>query len=364
MKIAILGAGNTGCSIAADYALRGHEVALIKTSHAVHDDNFAFLESNGGAMTMDEFGEVKTARIGLVTRGLAAVQGAQIVLVCVQTGCHRELLERVVPRLSAGQLLLIIPGYLSTAYALRSGAAEGVIIAEAESAFIDGRIMRPGYFRVGFRNVLNPVGVYPRSALPAAKALLDGLGTPFAYLDSVAEAALHNPNMIVHTVGAVMSIPRVEATGGEYCMYHEVFTPAVWNMLEALDGEKMAVLKHLGFRPLAYVDACRERNSLNRDEDAKAVFFRYAAMPTRAKGPTSVHSRYITEDVPQGLVMLESMGLALGVPTPVATALIELASAALGYDMRASGRSVEALGRDTIHTILSDRPGQEEKCPT
>ena len=40
MKIAVLGAGNSGCALAADYAFRGHEVTLIKTSHALHDENF------------------------------------------------------------------------------------------------------------------------------------------------------------------------------------------------------------------------------------------------------------------------------------------------------------------------------------
>ncbi|MEI3160628.1 MAG: NAD/NADP octopine/nopaline dehydrogenase family protein [Oscillospiraceae bacterium] len=137
---------------------------------------------------------------------------------------------------------------------------------------------------MGFRNVRNPIGVYPHSALPAAREVLDRLGTPFVYLKSVAEAALHNPNMIVHTVGAVMSIPRIEATHGDFCMYHEAFTPSAWNLLEALDGEKMRVLEQLGCDPVPYVEACKFRNSLDDARDAKEVFFAYAAMPERAKG--------------------------------------------------------------------------------
>ena len=34
MNIAILGAGNSGCALASDYAARGHEVTLTKTSHS------------------------------------------------------------------------------------------------------------------------------------------------------------------------------------------------------------------------------------------------------------------------------------------------------------------------------------------
>ena len=237
MNIAILGAGNSGCALAADYAARGHEVTLIKTSHSLHDDNFSHLCATGGRMRIHEFGTDTACVIAHLSRDVADVRGKDIVLLCTQTGYHPDVLRRVVPFLTPGQILLMIPGYLSTAYALGLHPADGVIFAEAESNFIDGRIGAPGEFQVGFRNVRNPIGVYPHNALPAAREVLDRLGTPFVYLKSVAEAALHNPNMIVHTVGAVMSIPRIEATHGDFCMYHEAFTPSTWNLLEALDGE-------------------------------------------------------------------------------------------------------------------------------
>lgn len=359
MNIAVLGAGNSGCALAADYAFRGHEVTLIKTSHALHDENFSWLTEHGGEMVMDEFGQEKPCRIAHLSRELKDIQGKDVVLLCTQTGYHKQVLERIAPYLSAGQILLIVPGYLSTAYVLSCCPVPGLIVAEAESNFIDGRISAPGRFHVGFRNVRNPIGVYPADAREKAREKLEGLGTPFTWLESVAEAALHNPNMIVHTVGAVMSIPRIEATGGDYCMYHEVFTPSVWNILEKLDGEKMDVLRALHFVPVPYVEACKFRNSLDDERDAKQVFFDYAAMPTRAKGPTSVNSRYITEDVSQGLVLLESMGAVLDVPTPVASALIALASAALGRDLRKDGRSLEALGRENVHRIIRDGKGGE-----
>lgn len=357
MKIAVLGAGNSGCALAADYSLRGHEVTLIKTSHSMHDDNFNFLLENGGRMVMDEFGSESLCRIAHISRDLNAVCGQDVVLVCLQTGFHLALLRRLVPLLSPGQILLINPGYLSTAYVLGLCDKPEFIIAESESNFIDGRISEPGRFHVGFRNVRNPIGVYPAAKAALARRKLDALGTPFVYLKSVVEAALHNPNMIVHTVGAVMSIPRIEATNGDYCMYHEVFTPSVWSILEALDGEKMRILSALGYEALPYVEACKFRNSLDDGRDAKAIFFDYAAMPSRAKGPSTVRSRYITEDVSQGLVMLESLGHSLDIPTPVASALIELASAALGFGLRAGGRSLEALGRKNIRKILADAEG-------
>lgn len=357
MKIAMLGAGNAGCAVSADLTMHGHEVTLIKTSHSMHEDNFAFLQKNEGRMTLSEFGDIKTAKIHKLSRDVADIKDAEIVIIYIQTNYHEQLIQRIAPHLQDGQILLINPGYFSTAYVLKHCPDKDIIIAEAESSFIDGRIMEPGYFRVGFRNVRNPIGIYPSARKEEAIAKLNQLGERFVYLDSVVEAAMHNPNMIVHTVGSVMSIPRIEKAKGDFCMYHEAYTrdnPATWRILEALDAEKMAVLEKLSFDRLSYVDACKYRNSLDDNIDAKEVFLNYSEMPTRAKGPTVVDSRYISEDVPQGLVMMEALGKALNVTTPIATGLIDIAGAALGRDLRAEGRTPERLGVENIEKILRD----------
>ncbi len=353
MKVAVLGAGNGGCAVAADMSARGHEVTLIKTSNSMHNDNFKYLLENNGRIVMVEKDKETITNISRVTTDLDLLSEAEVVIVYIQTNYHEELIERMVPHIRKGQIILFNPGYLSTAYMLKHHSCEGITIAEAESSFIDCRISEPGKIKVGFRNVRNPIGIFPTTNKESAEKVLNELGFPLVYLSSVVEAALHNPNLIVHTVGAVMSIPRIEKTKGEYCMYWEVFTPSVWNILEQLDKEKMDILESLGYDPIPYVEACKFRNSLDDSRDAKEVFFWYAAMPTRAKGPTSVDSRYITEDVSQGLVMLEALGKHLKIKTPVCTSLIELASFALGRDMRLMGRTPERLGVSNIEKIIA-----------
>lgn len=356
MKIAILGAGNAGCAVAADLTLKGHDVTLIKTSHAMHDDNFQYLQEHNGEMTLIEFGETKTAYINKVSRNIEDISQAEVVIIYIQTNFHEMLIKKICPHLLDNQIVLINPGYLSTAYFLKY-SDKNIIIAEAESSFIDGRIIKPGLFKVGFRNVRNPIGVFPRHRRAEAICKLNGLGERLVYLRSVIEAALHNPNMIVHTVGSVMSIPRIEKAKDEFCLYHEAYSReniATWRILEALDSEKMVILDHLGFARISYVDACKYRNSLDDNDNAKEVFLRYSAMDTRAKAPNKVDSRYISEDVPQGLVMLEAIGKALNIKTPICTSLIEIASAALGKDLRTDGRTIERLGISNIRRILSD----------
>lgn len=354
MKIAILGAGNMGCAIAADLTLKGHEMTLVKTSRAMHNETFDYLCAHGNQITLSEKGESRTAYIHKITTELSAITEAELVIVTIQTNYHEDLIQRIKPHLRDGQILMIVPGYFSTAYVLKHCPDIDLTIVEGESSPIDCRIDNYGVIKVGFRNVRNPLGVYPVSRTSMVMEKLDPLQLHYTYLSSVVEAALHNPNMIVHTVGAVMSIPRIEKTNGDYCMYWEAFTPSVWKMLEKLDDEKMDVLEKVGYERLPYVEACKFRNSLDDSIDAKAVFFEYAAMPTRAKGPVVVDSRYISEDVPEGLVMLEALGAHLGVATPVCTALIELATAALGRDLRQLGRTPERLGVDNLRKILAD----------
>lgn len=356
MNITIVGAGNSGSGLAADLTLKGHEVTLVKSSSShLHDRSFNTLVQNGQRMFIREDGQEKMVVLRKVTRSFDAISDADIVIVAVQSTYHDSLLERMKPYIRPGQIVLLNPGYFSTAFTLKHGYPEDVAIVEAQSSFLDCRVNDEAVVSVGFRNVRNPVAIYPYARRAQVIPKLRALDQNLVFLDSIAEAALHNPNLIVHTVGGVMSIPRIETMREQYCMYHEVFTPAVWRIVEALDCEKMDVLERLGCERVPYVEACKYRNSLDDTRDAKDVFFWYAAMPTRAMGPADIESRYITEDIPQGLVMLESLAQAKSVPVPVCMSLIELAGAALGRDLRAGGRTVEALGMDNIRTILDDR---------
>lgn len=115
----------------------------------------------------------------------------------------------------------------------------------------------------------------------------------------------------------------------------------------------MAVLDKLGMEPRAYVEACKFRNSEDLSADAKAVFFDYAQNDS-PEGPTVSDSRYITEDVPEGLVMLESLGSVLQIATPACSALIDIASACLNRDFRDNGRTVQKLELENIQKILGD----------
>lgn len=352
MNITIAGIGNAGTTIGADLSHKGHRVTLLKTSNKLHNDNYNYLKEHKKIKVQDLDYSYSTA-IAEVTEDVElAITSANVIIVFIQTNYHEALIERIAPFIKDGQTIILEPGYLSTCYFMKH-VKKQITVIEAESSPIDCRIIAPGSVKVLFKNVLNPFGVYPHENKAIAISILEELGYPFEIVTNVAEAALHNPNLIVHTIGAIFSIPRIEYTKGDYWMYKEVFTPHIWNIVEALDNEKMDILEKIGCKRLPYVEACKKRNSLDTSRNALEVFFDYAQNGS-PQGPDIPDSRYITEDVPQGLVMLESIGRAFDISTPVTTGLINCASAALKVNFRNNGRTVDSLGYDNIFRAINN----------
>lgn len=354
LNITVIGSGNGGTTIGADLSLKGHNVTLLKTSDKLNNEHFNKIKEDEGYIEIDYFGKKSITKFQKVTTSFkeALTKNTDLIIVYIQTNYHEGLIKKMSEYLHDNQVILIEPGYMSTAYFLQH-CSKNIIISEAESSPIDCRITEPGKVKTLFKNVRNPIGVYPVKRTDEAKKVLSKLEYTFTYTDSVIETALNNPNLIVHTIGAIMSIPRIEYTDGDYWMYKEVFTPSIWNLVEKLDEEKMNVLKHMNLNAVSYVDACRYRNSEDLTVNSKKVFFEYAQSGSPS-GPEVSNSRYITEDVPEGLVMLESLGQVMNISTTVCSSLIDIASASLNINFRKIGRTVDSLGEDQIRKILED----------
>ena len=354
MKILIIGTGNVATAMAADLTIKGNQVVILKTTNSMGMEHFQAIKENG--IVFKDGDKAKQVKLQAVVCNYEEAFNSEpeLIIVAVQTNYHEEVVRKMSKFLRKNHIVMFTPGYLSTAYILKYCKNEIPTVVEAESSVIDCRITKPGEVIVLFKNVRNPIGVFPKVKSKEILAKLNVLKYNYILTDSVVEAALHNPNLIVHTVGAIMSIPRIEYSNGEYWMYKEVFTPSVWNLVEDLDNEKMNIMGKLGIKKIEYVEACKIRNSEDLSSNAKEVFFEYANNSS-PKGPNVSNSRYITEDVPQGLVLLESLGKILSVSTPVCTALIEIAGSCLKENFRLEGRTIETFGEENLRKILQDK---------
>ena len=313
------------------------------------------LLKNRNHVWLKENGEYKETYIMKVTNVLDAIEDAEVVFVTIQSIYQEELYKSICQYLNSEQVLVCICSYMSSFY-LAQYCQSLPMIAETTGPYLEGRVeledmANEVVFRVGCRLTNSPLSLFNENRKEECMAKLKSLQECFNACYSVIESALLNPNMVLHTVGAIMSIPRIEYSAGNFCMYREAYTHknrATLNIMLRLDEEKKAVLKSLGARPVDIM----ESGGFLRGWDS---FFEYSESEDRAISPTSVRSRYITEDVSQGLVLLESIANRVGVEVPVATSLIDIAGAALDSDFRKDGRTISKLNAVRFIDHLSER---------
>jgi len=153
--------------------------------------------------------------------------------------------------------------------------------------------------------------------------------------------SLSNPNAMVHPAPTLLNAGRIESQSPfEY--YSEGVTPSLAALVEKLDAERLAVARALG------VDVPSVKDFYTMSYGVTGKDLHEQIQNVRAydgiKGPTNLNTRYLFEDIPTGLVPLAELGKALGVKTPLMSAVVELGSAVLGRSFWQEGRTLEKLG--------------------
>lgn len=337
---AVIGAGHGGLAMAGYIALRGHRVRLFGRDPEK-------VRTIGREVRLEGAIEGR-ARLDDVTSDIGrAIGGADVLMVVVPASAHAEVARACAPHLVDGQAVLLNPGRTAGAieflHTLREcGCEADVIVGEAQTFLYASRIAGPGAARV-FR-VKRRV---PVAALPAYRTgeLLWRLAPLFPQFEParwVWKTSLDNIGAMFHPAVLLLNSARIEGRAGTFEFYRDGITPAVGRVLEAIDGERVAVAHALGVRPLT----AREWLAEAYGADGVTLYDAIRANPgyEGIAAPDTLTHRYIAEDVPTGLVPMASLGRLLGVATPAIDALIELANAMHGVDYRERGRTLERLG--------------------
>ena len=348
-KVAIIGAGNSGCAHAIKLAKNGHSVRLIKTSNSMHNENFDLIERTRKIEYIDssENDEHGFVELDLVSKDLEqGLKDVDIVMVLTQSLQHRDLAPKISKYLKKGTIVFLIPGNLGSAVFAKYVNTDEVILVEGESTPYDARIEKPGCVRILFKNARNAISFYNKEHVKYLSTIDSLFGRHKFLRNNIIETALHNPNLVVHTIGVIMSVSRIENSGGNFCMYKEAFSDSVWNLISALDIEKNQVIEAFGGEALNYLDVAKWRNEEDLSMDSLTVFRSYSK--DAPVGPTSLDTRYIYEDVPMGLCLLENLGRLKNIATPITTSLINIANSLKQTDYRKIAYKMEEIKLPTI----------------
>jgi opine dehydrogenase len=323
-EICVVGAGNGGSGIAGDMTLAGHHCRLFEFPE--YDGNLTPIISQGG-IHVSGIARTGFAKVNLSTFDLSeAVKGADLIMVTTQALAHERVARELAPHLSDGQTVVLWPGSGGTLVFRKVWdelkMERRVLLAEAVTfPYCCRRLKGPG--TVNIHRVDGPRMLV--AALPAADtpSVLEALAGSYADVVqpavSVLEPALYNCNIIVHPVGALLNMGRIEFSKGEFWMYKEGLTHSVKKVIHRMDGERMALFRALQFAA------------------------------TSSKGPFNMGDRYITEDIPMGATLTLSLGRKTGVSMPTYESMIHLASVVNDTDYYATGRSLENLGLSELN---------------
>ena len=343
-EITILGGGNTAFAVAANLSLAGAAVTLCELPEFSEMVD-PIRESR--RITLDGVAKRGTAEVTRVTTDFAeGLAHSQLVLLIIPAYGHRAFAEACAPHLRGGQVVVLMPGTLGSLEFARilteRGAAEGVVVAETDTAPYVCRKMSPTSVHIwGVVEGLG-LGVLPSGEGERVRRLVERWFPGTELYPNVLACGLAAMNPVVHPAGVLLNAGRVEYSRGDFYFYEEGVTPGVCRLIYAVDRERLAIAKALDIE-LSPVDEAFHEAGFGPKGDLWATI-NGSRMLTALRAPGALDTRWLTEDVPYGLAAWSKLGEQLGVDCPIMRSLVELASATLDRDFWESARTPEHLG--------------------
>lgn len=346
-KIAILGAGNGGCGFAGHLALKGFEVSLYEDPQ--FKSNVEEIIERGG---IDVSGKIEGfGKLSVVSTNIEdVVPGADIVMVVVPAFVQIPVIEKALPYLEDGQVVVFNPDNFASLIFRKMLDSEGIDknIKIAGTASLLYACRRTGPAKVGIFYVkdLMYIAALPATDNDAVIQSLEDVYTLLVPAKSVLEVSFGNVNYVLHCPVAVLNAGWIEHTKGNFMFYWEGMTESVCRVMEEVDREKIEVARGIGF---SLMPAHEYLKNFYKSEKAGEDLHDFVTH-SRAHGgrgpdaPKDLHYRYVSEDVPNGLVPISLFGEMVGIPTPAIDSVITLASILNRADYRKEGRTLESLG--------------------
>ncbi len=343
-EVAFAGAGGVGFTGAALARSLGHGVTMWAPGAEGLDAILAGKPIVASGYINGEF-DVKG-----VEHPKALAESADVIWLAVSAYYQKLVIEQFVPFLEDRHTVLCIGGNLGAGglYLTKKlgEAGKKTKVAVMNGPMIAGR--RLSYTECGtapFRSSVMLSGL-PNSDTDAIIATLEPIyGKRYRKpaSGSALEVALAALNGVVHAAKALTNLTRIEE-GLPWCDY-KYTTESVSNLTEALDEDRVAVARALGFDlPTA---------AKHFDPSGKAKTVQEAMQPvtyqrTFKPGPLTIDTRYIEEELPYSLYVVEVLGRKVGVPTPMITTIIDVFNATRRKDYRTMHDMADETG---LHTL-------------
>ena len=341
MKIAVIGAGNGGQSIAGYFALQGYETSL----YDIDVQKMDILKQKGG---IELTGRIEGfGKIDCITTDIAeAVKGAQIVMVTTVANAHRAVAKSMATYVEEGQVIILNPGRTCGALVFNQtlqtqGCTKRYYLGEAQTLVYACRVIENG--KVNIIGVKDEVFL---SGLPASDtdyilSKINPMYPCFVKTDNVLRTSLENIGAMFHPCVCLFNAATIERQD-EFWFYRDM-TEQVARFIEKFDQERLAVGKAYGVDLLSVTEWIK---FAYKDTEGDTLCERMKNNPAYhdIKAPGTIFTRQLTEDIPTGVLPIMELGKAAGVEVPLLTSMVNTIEALLNIDLHTHGRSLKNLG--------------------
>ena len=343
--VAVLGGGSGGHMMAVDLTSRGYPVHFYE--HPRFEEAFRTTLSTG-AISAGGIGPCGSFPIHRITMDIAeALEGVAWVHVVIPANGHELFFSEMIPHLHQGQTVVVWAGDFGSLRLRKlldeAGNGAGITIVETSTLPYGTRLEGPGKVNLLLVAPRVLAAALPTRAMASAKEQLRAMFPCIAEAKHVLEAAFNNPNPMVHPPGSLLNTGRIEYSQGDFYMYREGVTEAVARVIREIYEESRRVARALDFDMTQYRDDDFKTTASIMGAEFEAPVDTLGVIASII-GPTSLESRYITEDLPYGLVPRSELGRLAGVPTPVIDGIVSIGSIVCREDYWTNGRTLRTLG--------------------
>ncbi len=337
IKVGIVGAGGIGLASAAWAAERGHVISVWSPRASADALRHEQLSASGALEA--------THTVGVAESSAELAAHADVILIAVPLNAHKTVMDALLPHLRTGQLVIVSSmGSLSALYLYEAAVARGIEIGVASFGTTALTARRKGPAQVAIMTRRNHVAVscLPQSESERALAVCETLfGEGFIPEEDPLVSTLANTSATTHVPLALFNWTRIERAEN-WPQYHYM-TPRVSSATEALDAERLTVARAFGIEVRSVKKHFSQSFKVDgeRLEDIAAELHRKRGGPP---GPTELDTRYLSEDVPFGLVFLLALGRVANVDTPLTQAMVTLSGLIVGEDFLAANDLIDELG--------------------
>ncbi|PMC74810.1 NAD/NADP octopine/nopaline dehydrogenase family protein, partial [Brachybacterium sp. UMB0905] len=323
-----------------------------------HDDNLPQVTTTRHLRCQQQKG--KPSRAELDGRQIPITLTSQITALAAReiAACVIVAESRVLPRLVAehrellrGRPVLLAPGGL--AGALRLAELEPSVQAAEATGFPAAGFAQGDLFVLrGIKQNL-PIATAQAQRTAELHAVF-ARHLPTLVPSDLVTTSMANTNHLIHPPITLLNAVRVDGAH-PFRLYREGVSPALNELLEAVDIERRAVCRAVGAddrRGRDWLHGFYHHDGMEGETLAQCLqsYPGFESVP----GPGTLDYRYLTDDIPHGVAQWSALGRRLGVPTPAIDHVLEvLRILAPDLDLVADEQGLELFLRHVEQTAAA-----------